>query len=268
MQDLKTITRIQETKRGRISLFIDGEFDFSVDKETFVKEDIRVGKKLTLEQYEALREDTQYQKAKEKAFILLSARSYPRKTLEEKLLRDFPEDCVEDVLERLEQLGLINDEDYAVRSARDMVHLKHFALSRVRSELRKKGIGDNEIEDALTEFDPEQEEQMLRELLETKYRTQLLSEPGKKKAFSALMRLGYETDSIRREIEKVCEDLPEEEKQDPSQEIRAVLLKKYGSGLSEQKGVDRAIRSLIRKGFSYSDIKREIELILEEMDEQ
>ena len=268
MRELKTITRIQETKRGRISLFIDGEFDFSVDKETFIKTDIRVGKKLTQEEYLSLKEDTQYQKAKEKAFLLLSARSYPKKSLEEKLLKDFSEDCVEEVLERLEQLGLINDEDYARRSARDMVNLRHYGLSRVKNELRRKGIGDNEIEDALEEFCEDDEAQTLRYLLETKYRTQLLSQQGKQKVFTVLMRLGYEAEDIRREIEAVCEEIPEEEKQDPAQEIRSLLLKKYASALSDPKGSEKAIRALMRKGFSYSEIKQEIELILEGMEEQ
>lgn len=268
MQELKTITQLQETKRGRISLFIDGEFDFSVDKETFLKENLCVGKKLTQSAYEILKDETQYQKAKEKAFALLSERSYPRKTLEDKLLTDFTEDCVEQVLCRLEELGLIDDIDYAKRSARDMVHLKHFALSRIRCELRKKGIGENDIEDALEEFDSEEETERLTELLRTKYYRELLNEQGKKKVFSALLRLGYEAEEIRRQIDFVCSEIPEEEKQDPAEEIRALLLKKYASGLTDPKGVDRAVRGLMRKGFSYQDIKQEIELLQEELEDR
>ena len=78
LSQMRTITRLQETKQGRISVFFDGEFDFSVDEETFVLHHLKVGQRYTEEQYQELRQDTQYRKAKEKAFLLLSHHSWTR----------------------------------------------------------------------------------------------------------------------------------------------------------------------------------------------
>ena len=75
-QRVRRITALKETKRGRMAVFFDGEFDFSVDDETLLRHDLKVGKRLDERAYEQLREQTQYQKAKEKAFSLLSRRSY------------------------------------------------------------------------------------------------------------------------------------------------------------------------------------------------
>ncbi len=107
---------------------------------------LKVGQKFTPAQYEQLKSETQYQKAREKAFSLLSYKSFTRKQLGERLARDFSEDCVEDVLDRLEELGLINDADYALRCARVVLP------TRVRQELAARGIDRNDIEDVMEEF--------------------------------------------------------------------------------------------------------------------
>lgn len=165
-QRVRQITALKETKRGRMAVFFDGEFDFSVDDETLLRHDLKVGKRLDERAYEQLREQTQYQKAKEKAFSLLCRRSYASAQLRQKLEEDFSPDCIDRVMERCAELGLIDDLDYAQRAARDLVHLKHYSLSRVRQELAHRGIGQNEIEDALELFADYDERQALRQLLE------------------------------------------------------------------------------------------------------
>lgn len=114
---------------------------------------LAVGKRYTAGQYEQLRLQTQYKKARDKAFSLLSRRAYPAAQLRQKLEQDFPEDCVQEVLERVEELGLIDDADYALRCAKDLINIKHYSLQRVRQELRHRGIHDNDIEDAMQEFE-------------------------------------------------------------------------------------------------------------------
>lgn len=270
---IRTITRLQETKRGRMAVFFDDAFDFSVDKETFVKENLRVGKRFTEQEYEQLRHETQYMKAKEKAFSLLSYKSWTRKLLAERLEQEFSEDCVQEVLDRIEELGLINDADYAVRCARDLVGIKHYALSRVRQELAHRGVGSNDIEDALSEFDDLDEEQAIRAILEKKFLSALREEKGQRRAFNALVRLGYDVGGIRGQISRLVEQLREddgesedepEEERDISGEIRALLLKKYANAWEDQKGKDRAIRGMMRRGYNYSDIRRVLEELMDE----
>ena len=55
-QRVRQITALKETKRGRMAVFFDGEFDFSVDDETLLRHDLKVGKQLDERAYEQLRE--------------------------------------------------------------------------------------------------------------------------------------------------------------------------------------------------------------------
>ena len=271
-QQVRRITALKETKRGRMAVFFDGEFDFSVDDETLLRHDLKVGKRLDERAYEQLREQTQYQKAKEKAFSLLCRRSYASAQLRQKLEGDFPPDCIDRVMERCADLGLIDDLDYAQRAARDLVHLKHYSLSRVRQELAHRGIGQNEIEDALELFAGYDERQALRQLLEKKYAASLREEKDRRRAFSALVRLGYDSGEIRGEMEKLRAESSDEEPEEHSPSARPVQLpplrqlleKKYGSVLHDPKGQARAIRGLMRRGYPYGEIRREIEALQQE----
>lgn len=271
-QQVRRITALKETKRGRMAVFFDGEFDFSVDDETLLRHDLKVGKRLDERAYEQLREQTQYQKAKEKAFSLLCRRSYASAQLRQKLEGDFPPDCIDRVMERCADLGLIDDLDYAQRAARDLVHLKHYSLSRVRQELAHRGIGQNEIEDALELFADYDERQALRQLLEKKYAASLREEKDRRRAFSALVRLGYDSGEIRGEMEKLRAESSDEEPEEHSPSARPVQLpplrqlleKKYGSVLHDPKGQARAIRGLMRRGYPYGEIRREIEALQQE----
>lgn len=271
-QRVRQITALKETKRGRMAVFFDGEFDFSVDDETLLRHDLKVGKRLDERAYEQLREQTQYQKAKEKAFSLLSRRAYASAQLRQKLEGDFPPDCIDRVMERCAELGLIDDLDYAQRAARDLVHLKHYSLSRVRQELAHRGIGQNEIEDALELFADYDERQALRQLLEKKYAASLREEKDRRRAFSALVRLGYDSGEIRGEMEKLRAESSDEEPEEHSPSARPVQLpplrqlleKKYGSVLHDPKGQARAIRGLMRRGYPYGEIRREIKALQQE----
>ena len=271
-QQVRRITALKETKRGRMAVFFDGEFDFSVDDETLLRHDLKVGKRLDERAYEQLREQTQYQKAKEKAFSLLSRRAYASAQLRQKLEGDFPPDCIDRVMERCADLGLIDDLDYAQRAARDLVHLKHYSLSRVRQELAHRGIGQNEIEDALELFADYDERQALRQLLEKKYAASLREEKDRRRAFSALVRLGYDSGEIRGEMEKLRAEFSDEEQEEQAPSLKPVQLpplrqlleKKYGSVLDDPKGQARAIRGLMRRGYPYGEIRREIEALQQE----
>lgn len=52
-QRVRQITALKETKRGRMAVFFDGEFDFSVDDETLLRHDLKVGKRLDERAYGA-----------------------------------------------------------------------------------------------------------------------------------------------------------------------------------------------------------------------
>ncbi len=96
----------------------------------------------------------------EAVLLRLVAAPRPRKTLEGKLReRGCPEETAEELLNRFEELGLIDDRAYAllyIDSKRD------FGLRRLRDELRARGVSRDDIDDALDEACVDENERALR----------------------------------------------------------------------------------------------------------
>ena len=193
------LTKISPTKQGRLALFFDDEFKFSVDLDTIAEFALQKDMSFTEEEYQELFQKTQYKKAKDRAFKLLGYKSYTRFLLKQRLLReDFSEEVVDEVLDRTEELGFINDADYARRCAADLLNLKKYSFSRIRQELRRRGISDLNIDETLENLAEEVDPQVqISEIIRKKYSKCLSDEKGKRKTVNALLRLGYNYSQIR-----------------------------------------------------------------------
>lgn len=103
---------------------------------------------------------------------LLTGRSRSRAELTEALRRKgIPADVIEAVLDRYVEVGLVDDATFAeavVRSGHSNRGLGRHAL---RAELRRKGIDDEVVQQAIAAVGPEDEEQRARELVRRKLRT-------------------------------------------------------------------------------------------------
>ena len=79
------ITDLSRTKRGRYAVSVEGQYLFSLHEEVFYTARLAVGMDLSVEELEALRRESDYKTAKERALRLLSARGYTAHQLKEKL---------------------------------------------------------------------------------------------------------------------------------------------------------------------------------------
>lgn len=92
------------------------------------------------------------------ALRLLGVRARSRAEIAERLARrEFDEDVIADVLDRLAESGLLDDDEFA----HEWVQSRHRYSGRgrvaLRRELRTKGIDEETIDTALAEIDPEDE---------------------------------------------------------------------------------------------------------------
>lgn len=90
-----------------------------------------------------------------------------------------------------------------------------------------------------------------------------------------MVRLGYDAGEVRSAIERLSEQIAEEEPENFDEkektsdwEIGAILQKKYPDFYRDRKESDRAIRALMRKGYSYYDIRRVMQFLQEELQEE
>ncbi len=195
------ITSTEERRKSLTALYIDGEYAVSVDTMTFLSTGKKVGSEMTDEELYDLIETSKYNRAKEKALYLIEYRDRTKKELFDKLVVLFGESASKRAIERLEELGLINDEKYAREYAEVLLDRKGFSRQRAVFELMKKGIDKDVIEEILDELEPDPVEQ-IKKLLETKFARRLSNEKNIAKTVNSLKAMGYRWSDINEAMNK------------------------------------------------------------------
>ena len=198
------ITEIRPRRKGLSALFIDGEFAMALDTQTLLEQRIDVGRELDDEELHELITLSNERRAKEKALWLISYRSHSKKELRDKIRRTCDAEAADKAVERMEELGLVNDEDFARRYAEQLLYGKRLSKRAAFYELRRKGIDQATAEEALAELDVDVHEQ-IRALIEKKYRN-INDEKIRRRAVAALQRLGYGWESIKAVLEEYADD--------------------------------------------------------------
>lgn len=196
------ITAVKKSKKGNILIYADGSYLTSVCPEVFVKSGLKVGSYIDSETTEKLNEQINLNKAKEKAFRLLSLRAHSKKELENKITRSLGEEYAKKTASKMEELGLLNDKEFALSYAKELIFRKFHATNRVRYELSEKGISGDVIDLVLEEIDPNEDEN-IKNILEKKYISKgksLKDEKEFRKAVSYCQRLGYSWAQIKRGV--------------------------------------------------------------------
>ncbi len=199
------ITAAEPRKKSLTALYIDGEYAVSVDTMTFMAAGKKVGSEITDEDLYDLIEKSNISRAKEKALCLIEYRARTHKEIMDKLVPLYGEKAAELAVERLEQLGLINDEAFAQEYADTLINKKHFSYQRAVYELIRKGINKDTAEEILDELEPDAVEQ-IRTLLETKYARRLNDEKARARTVNSLKTMGYRWSDINEAMSEYIDD--------------------------------------------------------------
>ena len=190
------ITAIEPRRKRLSQLYLDGEAAVKVDTETLLKAGWKPGMEISDEELHELLQESEARRAKEKALYLLEYRSHSKKELADKISRTTSREAAEAAVERMEELGLVNDESYARQLAEYLMERKGYGVRRARQELLQKGIDRELVEEILEEQAPDPREK-LREIVERKYQDRLGDGKGYRRTAAALQRLGYGYEDIR-----------------------------------------------------------------------
>jgi len=117
-----------------------------------------------------MREDPQFEKARQRAFRLLARRAQSKKELRQKLSdRGFEKPVVDEVVKTFTQQGYLNDEVFSRDWARHLARNRHYGNRRIEMSLAGKGIPKDLITKAIAEARGEIEEREgLRKVLQKK----------------------------------------------------------------------------------------------------
>ncbi len=199
------ITDIVPKRKKLSALYIDGEFALKIDSETLLASPYSIGSEISDEQLKELIDSSKEKRAKEKALWLLSTRDHSKRELEIKIRRTSDGDSAKKAVERMEELGLVDDEKFARRYADELINIKHLSERGVKYKLLEKGIERDLAEKILGELSPDPREH-IGILIEKKYLRYLFDEKGRRKTVSALERMGYSWSDISTVMNKYFED--------------------------------------------------------------
>ena len=201
------ITDITKTKKGYNALFWDHGFLFSVDDLMLIQEKIEIGSCFTQQELTLLYEKSSTNKAVQKAYNLLSYRSHSKKELYTKLCKNFDAQCAAAACDKMEDIGLINDEEYCKAKAEYLITVKKCSLGETRLKLLTLGINKDIIESCIEIYSEDTQSENLLHLLGTKYRTKL-NQP--QKVIASLMRKGFRYSEIRAALKTLDIEIEDE----------------------------------------------------------
>lgn len=199
--------QLTEIKRGKdgaekFHLYVDGRYLLTIHEQVYLESRLQVGQMITGAQLDDLQQRSEFIWAKSAALEQLSRRSMTAKQLCEKLLERFSAEAAEKAVQRMTELGYLNDGEYAGRLARDLSGLRRYGPERVRRELLARGVEREIVEETLEQLECDPQQAVL-ELLEGKLSRLALeaaeddSPKTRSRLFGRLARMGYGFEDIR-----------------------------------------------------------------------
>jgi regulatory protein len=147
-----TAIKLQQKNRERASIYLDGSFAFGLP--AIVAARLTVGQTLSEAEVEALQQEGSTESAYGRTLDYLGYRPRSRAEVNTYLKkRGMDEEQIEAVIQRLERAGLLDDAAFAQYWVDNRERFKPRGARALRYELRRKGLGDADIEKALESLD-------------------------------------------------------------------------------------------------------------------
>jgi len=206
---MPTITKITEQKRreNRRNIFIDGRFAFGVNLNVVARFRLQEGKSLTAEEVAEIEAGEVRQECFDHALKFLSQRLHSRAELKQKLMRrEYGDAVIDSVLDKLTELGYVDDKRFAVSKATSAAKHKHHGKRRAAQELIKSGVKGDVARQALNDvYEAHDSMAVARELARKKAPSlkRLDAQTARRRLYGMLLRRGYSFDEIRPVVEEV-----------------------------------------------------------------
>ena len=190
--------KISHTKgRGKkIHLLLDDEYQITTDIDFWAEHYFKDGTEITQEEWESLTDSIYYKKAVDKCYDLLSRRDHSVKELKTKLLRTVDEKNADKAIEKMLELGYLDDEKYARNLVKYLAQTRNISKNHIKQEMFKRGIPNEIINSVMQDYEFDNVSCVV-DLILTKYRNKLNNEDGNKKVIASLMRKGFSYSDIK-----------------------------------------------------------------------
>ena len=196
---------LKRQKGHTVKVGFDGGEEVLLDLDLCVQKCIHEGDDITEDELSEYIEESQYIRAKSRALWLLDRYQYTERRLYEKLkTAGFSDTASKKAIDRLKELGLIDDNALALRYAENLSR-RGVSKRATYQKMLAKGFSRDTVNSALqdTEFD---ECGQIKEIIKSKYEKKIC-DGEVEKVYSALIRKGFSYGAVRDALKEYSEEL-------------------------------------------------------------
>jgi len=208
MNDFTPQLTISSVKRvhGRATLTLSSGETLAMPRAMLRERPYKSGMPFDRASFDRFIKERSYPFALERAISQLAARARTEKEIVDYLRKNaYPESTIARVMARLHEFGYINDADFAAQWAAARTS-KGLGTRRIRMELRRKGVDQEEIDQAITAVDDEQMMDGALKAAQKAARGKVLSSPiDRQKILAALARRGYDFSIARKALDHLLD---------------------------------------------------------------
>lgn len=199
------ISEVKRDKKHTVKITTQDGKSFWIDSDYFCETGIRSGDNITEERICEIIKESDYVRAKSKAIWLLDRADRSEKNLYKKLCESFSAESAARAIQRLKEVGLIDDWRLAERLAERLMEA-NVSKREAYAKMLAKGLPNDIIKQTLQET-PVDEIEQIKAVIEKKYKARLSDPQEVRKVCAALMRKGFSYGNIRDVLKDYSEQL-------------------------------------------------------------
>jgi len=194
------ITRIEKAGK-KCRLYLNDAPAFCLYPSEIRKLGLREGDQLETEQLQDINRDLREKRAKKRCLLILKTADKTEKQLRDKLRGDeYPDEVIETAIAYVKSYGYVDDLRYAGSYIESMQESR--SILRIRTDLMRKGISAQIVEEALAQCEAVDEQEQIRALLKKRgFCVREASPQERQKMIRFLMGKGYRYSQISKEID-------------------------------------------------------------------
>jgi regulatory protein len=182
----------QQVKRpDRYSIYVDGKYSFSLSEVAFLRCDLASGRELDAKQIDDFKQLSADDKLYNRALRYVAMRQRSVWEVQDYLRRkDGSPELIEEIIGRLQDLGLLDDARYAESFMRDRQLLRPTSRRKLALELKKKHVPEEHVSAAFAVLEVD-ETQSIQEVIIKKRRQSRYQDDQRLMQYLARQGFGY-----------------------------------------------------------------------------
>lgn len=204
---MKTITDIKPQVKNptRCNIYLDNSFYCGLELETVMRHRLKIGASVSPEDLDEIQAESETMRALDKALNFISRSQKTKKQVEDYLeSKGYLEKTIEAVLDKMSAYKFVNDQNYAKDYAKSASKNKGKRL--ISLELKRKGVSDEDMSEALNDIDGETETEAATKIAEKYLKNKEKTRESVVKCYKYLLSKGFDYETAKEAADKIIKD--------------------------------------------------------------